>query len=198
MFFNYSNFILNSSVREKLYKALTYVQGEDSMLTCWSIQEVKILFLLSNSLSNKYIFFSLLLLLEKLTLNNFSFVLSKNTIANFNVKKNLKVGALVTMRSFNKDQFLKLFFNYSLKKLGNQVIYYNRGLKCFNMNASLMAFGLQKVLFQGPISLNRQDYDLFSVFFENMVYGINIYFFSFFRNYFINRLILSQYGIIVV
>jgi ribosomal protein L5 len=200
MLYNYSNLVYSSCFREKLYSGLSHFNSKNSLLSCWSVHEVKLVFLLSNLSINKTIFTALLLLLEKLTLNTFSFIISHKTIATFNIKKNLRIGAVFTLRNFRKDQFLKSFINYSIKKLNKHSIFYKRvnGSLKVSFESDLVSFGLQKVLFNHLISFNNEDYQLLSPLFENMTYGVNIYFFSFFRNYFINRLILSQYGITII
>lgn len=198
MFYNYANLINGSHLREKLYKGLETLSFKDSY-NCWSINEIKLMFLLSNTLINKSIFLALLVLLEKVTLTNFSFVLSKKTIANFNIKKKLKIGAIFTIRGFEKDQFLRTFKLYSLHKIHNSPVFYSKENKNFKISLSNqnISLGIQQILFLGGISINNPDYILIYSLFENLSYGLHIYFYSMFRNFYLNRLILSQYGITI-
>jgi ribosomal protein L5 len=199
MLYNYTNLVNGSHFREKLYKGLKSLNLISSY-NSWGISEIKLMFLLSNTIINKSIFLALLILIEKITLTNFSFVLSKKTIANFNVKKKLKVGAVFTIRGFEKEQFLRLFKSYSLHKINNSPVFYNKESKNFKISLSnhTISLGIQQILFLGGISLNNPDYALMSSLFENLSYGLHIYFYSMFRNFYLNRLIMSQYGITIL
>jgi hypothetical protein len=92
-----------------------------------------------------------------------------------------------------------MFSTYSLKKLDNSFIFFdtNNTYMKYTFTKKTLGFGLQQVLFNILFTLNTTDYELFAPLFENMVYGVHIYFYTNFRNYFLNRLILSQYGIII-
>jgi hypothetical protein len=196
---------MNSIIREKVYKGLPSISpilisnSYNLSLSSLDINTVRIIFLLSNSAINKSIFFALLLLLEKITLNTFRFITTKKAIANFNIKKQLSFGAIYTLTNKYKDQFIRMFSNYSLKKLENNIIFFdtNNTYVKYAFNKKTLGFGLQQVLFNILFTLNSTDYDLFAPLFENMVYGVHIYFYTHFRNYFINRLILSQYNIVI-
>ncbi len=192
-------------LREKIYKGLPSIVSISNTnfasisSSSLDISNIRVMFLLSNNALNKSIFFALLLLLEKITLGTFCFVFTKKAIANFNIKKQLKLGAIYTLTNKYKDQFIRMFSVYSLKKLDNNFIFFdtnNRYIK-YSFNKQTFGLGLQQVLFNVLFTLNNSDYELFAPLFENMVYGVHIYFYTHFRNYFINRLILSQYGIMI-
>jgi hypothetical protein len=193
MFNSFQSFITSPLIREKIYKGFNKFSLNGSV----AISEVKLMFLLTNNINNKSIFFALLLLLEKLTLSTFSFVITKKSIANFNIKKHLKLGAIYTLTHDQKDQFLRLFTPYSLKKMDSNVFFHSVNYIRCSSNSSVLALGLQKILFNLLLSVNHQDYELFAPLFENMVYGVHIYFYTHFRNFFINRLLLSQYSILI-
>jgi ribosomal protein L5 len=196
MLSSFQLFISTPLVREKLYKGFPRINTYSSFLGL-DVSEIKLMFLLSNNLSNKSMFFALLLLLEKMTLTTFSFVITKKSIANFNIKKQLKIGAVYTLTHEKKNQFVRLFTAYSLKKIDvHSFFYFSEGIR-FSFNKQVIALGLQRILFNLLISVNAKDYDLFAPLFENMVYGVHIYFYTNFRNFFINRLLLSQYNILV-
>lgn len=188
--------ILSPVLREKLYKGFEKVPAT-YIFNGLCIKEIKIMFLFSNTLSNKSIFFAFLLLLEKITLCTFSFIITKKSIANFNIKKQLKLGAIFTLTDIQKNQFLRLFMSYSLGKLDANTFFYSTNFIKYSFAKEYLSFGLQKILFNLLISLNNRDYELFAPLFENMVYGVHIYFYTSFRNFFINRLILSQYNLII-
>lgn len=192
--FNTSNLI-----REKLYKGLHNFSLQNYMHRL-DINEIKIMFLLSNNILNKPVFYALLLILEKITLTNFTFIFTKKAIANFNIKKQLKLGAVYTLRNTMKDQFIRLFTSYSLYKIYSAPIFINKNTNQIRLSyhKDNIAFGLQKILFNVLFSSNIRDFELFSSIFENMIYGVHIYIYTYFRNYFINKLILSQYNILVV
>jgi len=194
MFSSFQSFVTGSVVREKLYKGFHKISLSKALDIC----EIKVMFLLTNSLNNKSIFFALLLLLEKITLSSFSFVITKKSIANFNIKKQLKLGALYTITGAKKDQFLRLFIPYSLKKLDSNIFFHSFNYIKYSCGEHIIAFGIQKILFNVLFSINQADYELFAPLFENMVYGVHIYFYTHFRNFFINRLLISQYGILIL
>lgn len=187
---------MSSLIREKIYRGLFTIPMSTSLLG-YNVTQVKLMFLLSNNLSNKPIFFALLLLLEKLTLSTFTFVFTRKSIANFNIKKKLKFGAVFTMTELQKDQFLRIFMSYSLQKLDPSIFFHSRDFIRYSFTKESLSFGLQKVLFNLLISLNSRDYELFAPLFESMVYGVHIYFYTNFRNFFMNRLLLSQYNILI-
>jgi hypothetical protein len=197
MFSPFQSFVTTSIIREKLYKGFSYVSSRSSLLHL-DISDVKLMFLLSNNLNNKTIFFALLLLLEKVSLTTFSFVITKKSIANFNIKKQLKLGAVYTLTNEKKNQFLRLFMAYSLKKIDLHSFFYSNDSIRYSFSKQMLALGLQRILFNLLISINSRDYELFAPLFENMVYGVHIYFYTNFRNFFINRLLLSQYNILVI
>lgn len=196
MFLSFQSFVTTSLIREKIYKGFCTAMLS-SRFTNLNVTEIKLMFLLSNNLNNKSLFFALLLILEKITLGTFSFVFTKKSIANFNIKKQLKLGAIYTITNEFKDQFLRTFSAYSLKKIDTNLIFYSNNFISYSFTKNNLAFGLQKVLFNFLFSINHKDYELFAPLFENMVYGVHIYFYTSFRNFFLNRLILSQYNLIL-
>jgi ribosomal protein L5 len=196
MFLSFQSFVTTPLIREKIYKGI-FTGMLSSRFNNLNVTEIKLMFLLSNNLSNKSLFFALLLILEKIALGTFSFVFTKKSIANFNIKKQLKLGAIYTLTNESKDQFLRTFVAYSLKKIDTNLIFYSSNSISYSFTKNNLAFGLQKILFNFLFSINHKDYELFAPFFENMVYGVHIYFYTHFRNFFLNRLILSQYNLIL-
>lgn len=193
-------FVTNSIIREKLYKSFLINKRIRQHFNL-NINEIRIVFLLNNNILNKPIFFCLLLILEKITLNQFTFILSKQSIAQFNIKKCIKFGACYTIRGILKDQFLRVLTSYSLKKVDTSSMfistYKNEDALRFQFAFSNLSIGFTRILFNFLFSINGRDYDIFAPIFEDMVYGFYFIVYSSYRNYFLNRLLLSQYNIVI-
>jgi len=203
MLFNYNSFVINSHIREKIYKGINIiydVTNYSKYIDNLKIEKINIIFLLKNTFINKKIFYSFLLLMEKLTLSKFKFLKMRNTIADFNIKKGLIGGASYLLRGYRKDRFMHMLTNYSLKKTNHSIVLCAdellNGKYLDDINYSeRIDFGLKKFLFHGVFSSNDTDYDFFYPIINKYINGMHIHLYFNLRNFLVNRLLLSHYGI---
>lgn len=177
---------------EKLYSLLK-VKNNFNL----DISKVILTFTLKNTPSHKIIYLSHMVLLEKIVGQKLCFVKSTEHNQNFNIRKGTKFGCKLTLRGDKLHRFLLLFFTYSLRKLNMfYKLSYNKAVlnKIHKKLYSNYNYSLKKILFFLTIS-STTDWDNFSYVYDEVVYGIDLTFFTKYKNPYINRLILSHYGL---
>jgi hypothetical protein len=164
----------------------------------FDITKVILTFTLKNTPANKVIFFSNMILLEKIIGQKLCFVRSSEHNQNFNIRKGTKLGCKLTLRGDQLHRFLLLFFTYSVRKLNLfYKLAYSKSMlnKLNNKLYTTYNYSLKKILFFLTIS-NSTDWDNFSYIYDEVIYGLDISFFTKYNNNpYINRLILSHYGL---
>lgn len=200
MLFDYYSLLVSTHLREKIYKGIVIMQedGEDNVDI--ELNEIEINFIFKNSYVNKAVFYSFLLLMEKLTLSEFKFLRMKKTIADFNIKKGLISGASYSVRGYNKNRFMHMLTNYSLKKMNQNIILNVDDLLAKKslidlVHTERINFGLKKILFHGIFSSNDTDYDFFYPILSKYTNGMNINLHFSLRNFLVNKLLLSHHNI---
>lgn len=203
MLFDHHSLLVTSHIREKIHKGINIMQeisGSNDYLLNIELNEINIDFIFKNLYVNKAIFYSFLLLMEKLTLSKFKFLKMKNTIADFNVKKGLIGGASYLICGYNKNRFMYMLTNYSLKKMNKNIILSVDDLLAKKSLIDLVhnnriTFGLKKILFHGIFSANDTDYDFFYPILNKYINGMNINLCFSLRNFLVNKLLLSHHNI---
>src|SRR5690554_2193393 len=124
MLLNPYSYIISSNIKEKLYKGISTLYGisKSKNIFFFDVAKIEINYTLNNILQNRVVFYTFLLLMEKLSLVRHKFISMKKTIASFNIRKGLVAGASYSMYSYKKDRFLHMFVNYSLNKLNSNFI----------------------------------------------------------------------------
>lgn len=192
---NYVNSIININLSEKLLCLNNSLQ-----LNAFHIKKIKINFTLKNNSSNKIMFLSHLILLEKLTGQKLKFVKSTEHNQNFNIRKGTKIGCTLTLRNKMIHMFLFFFFNYSLKKIN---LFNGLSFRKTNLNKlkhkinNHLYFSLNKILFFFTLS-NHMDWNQFTYIYDESIYGLDFQFKTNYINPYINRLILSHYGLLII
>lgn len=205
---------MSSNIKEKLYKGIKIIYSNIEFKQYkyfFNIDSINITFLFKNIYWHRLLFYSCLLLLEKLTLSKFRFLKIKKAVTNFNTKEGLVIGASYWLRNYKKDRFMHMFTNYSLKKLNYNFmltpkdIHTNTMLKHNNLyniteiesylNRNTINIGLRKFLFNSIFSSSSIDYDFFLPLYQQYIAGMNINLYFIYRNLLVNRLILSHYNI---
>lgn len=191
--YKHSKTIQSVNSFEKLYHIVNANQN-----TYFDITKVILTFTLKNTAANKVIFFSNMILLEKIIGQKLCFVRSSEQNQNFNIRKGTKLGCILTLRGDRLHRFLLLFFTYSVRKLNLfYKLAYNKSTlnKLSNKLYATYNYSLKKILFFLTIS-NSIDWDNFSYIYDEVIYGLDISFFTKYNNNpYINRLILSHYGL---
>lgn len=194
---SYRNNIININLNEKL-TSLDF--SKKSNLSDFNINKVKINFTLKNTSNNKIIFFTHLLILEKIIGQKLKFVYSTEHNQNFNIRKGTILGCTSTITNKNIINFLFLFTNYSITKLNiiNTLSYSKSALvrikkKIYNH----LNFSIKKILFFFTL-ISHIDWDSFSYIYNDTSYGLDLQVKTNFINPFINKLILSHYGLLLI
>jgi ribosomal protein L5 len=139
---------------------------------------------LKSQSSNKLIFLSNLILIEKIVGQKMEFIRGKKQIQNFNIKKNSIFGAYVTLTGLNAFKFLTML-SASIPKLGE----YSRLDMRHVIKSQNISFGLNKILFLESISV-LADWEDFSYIYQNAKYGIDFH--CEFLNKYMNHIFLSM------
>lgn len=163
-------------------------------------KKIKINFTLKNNFSNKVMFYTNLILLEKLCGQKLQFVYSTEHNQNFNIRKGTKIGCTLTLRNKKIEMFLFLLLTYSLRKLNIfQSLSFSKQslMKLQNRVTSHMYFSLKKILFFLTLS-SHIDWDQFSYIYDESIYGVDLQFQTNYINPYINRLLLSHYGLLII
>lgn len=168
--------------------------------TSFNFNKLKLNFTLKNNSSNKIMFLTHLIILEKIIGQKLKFVKSTEHNQNFNIRKGTKIGCTATLRSINLTNFIFLFFTYSLRKLN---FFYSFNFSKLNLTKlknktySHLYFSLKKILFFLTIS-THVDWDNFSYIYDEIAYGVDFQFQTNYINPFVNRILLSQYGLTIL
>lgn len=168
--------------------------------SCISLRKIVITFLLKNTVSNRDLFLCNQLLLERLLFQRGKFMTAKKNIPSFNVKKQTRFGYQFILRNSNLHFFLVNLIVYSINRV------FLVGLICSGKNYKkhgyynqivryrLISVVLKKLLFFGLFN-TISDWEDYSYIYDELIYGINLSFFTDYSNVYINRIITSQYGI---
>lgn len=203
MLFNSHSLLVLSHLREKIYRGINIIYNGtngNNYINNIDIDKISINFIFKNTYINKVVFYSFLLLMEKLTLSKFQFLTMKNTIADFNIKKGLISGASYLLRGHRKERFIHMLANYSLKKTNQSIVLSTDKLLARKNLSDLIGterinFGLKKFLFHGIFSSNDTDYDFFYPLINKYVNGMNIHLYFNLRHFLVNRLLMSHHSI---
>ena len=128
------------------------------------------------------------------------FVYSTEHNQNFNIRKGTILGCTVTLTNKKVIDFLFLFVTYSLRKLNllNSLVYAKPNLSKIKKKIyNNLNFSLNKILFFFTLS-SHIDWDNFSYIYNETTYGLDFQLQTNFINPFINRLILSHYGLLLI
>jgi len=191
-------YTINLNIFEKL--CILTPSNSVISLNSFDVEKLKINFTLKNNSSNKIMFLSHLILLEKLIGQKLKFVKSTEHNQNFNIRKGTKIGCTLTIRNKKLILFLFYFINYSFRKIN---LFNNLSFKKSALNKlkykmySHLYFSINKILFFFTIS-NHLDWNQFSYVYDETVYGIDLQFKTNYINPYVNRLILSHYGLLII
>jgi len=191
--YKYNKTIQSIHHTEKLYTLVNVNYNKR-----FDVSKVILSFTLKNVPSNKIIFFSNMILLEKIIGQKLCFVKSREHNQNFNIRKGTKLGCKLTLREDQLHRLLLLFFTYSIRKLNlfYKLAYTKTTLaKLNNKVYSHYYYSLKKILFFLTVCTTI-DWDHFSYVYDEVIYGLDIAFFTNYNNNpYITRLILSHYGL---
>lgn len=194
---SYKNNIINLNLNEKLF----FFSGLDTKkINTFDINKLKINFTLKNTSNNKIMFFTHLLLIEKIVGQKLKFVYSTEHNQNFNIRKGTILGCTATLTNKKIVSFLFLFVTYSLRKLNilNSLAYSKLNVtKIKKKIYNNLNFSLKKILFFFTLS-SHIDWDNFSYIYNETTYGLDLQFKTNYINPFINKLILSHYGLLLI
>lgn len=190
------------TINLNIFEKLCVLTPSNSVISLNSfyVEKLKINFTLKNNSSNKIMFLSHLILLEKLIGQKLKFVKSTEHNQNFNIRKGTKIGCTLTIRNKKLILFLFYFINYSFRKIN---LFNNLSFKKSALNKlkykmySHLYFSINKILFFFTIS-NHLDWNQFSYVYDETVYGIDLQFKTNYINPYVNRLILSHYGLLII
>jgi ribosomal protein L5 len=194
---SYKNSIINVHLNEKLNLCNTLNNNNTST---FNVNTLKINFTLKNTSNNKIMFFTHLILIEKMVGQKLKFVYSTEHNQNFNIRKGTILGCTVTLTNKKVIDFLFLFVTYSLRKLNllNSLVYAKPNLSKIKKKIyNNLNFSLNKILFFFTLS-SHIDWDNFSYIYNETTYGLDFQLQTNFINPFINRLILSHYGLLLI
>lgn len=191
-----------NTVNINLFEKLFVLNETKSSITLNSlnIKKLKINFTLKNNASNKTIFLSHLILLEKLIGQKLQFVKATEHNQNFNIRKGTKIGCTLTIREKKLILFIFYFVNYSLRKINlfNNFSFNRSSLnKLKHKMYTHLYFSINKILFFFTLS-NHTDWNQFSYIYDETTYGLDFQFQTNYINPYINRLILSHYGLLII
>ena len=110
----YKKHIINVNLNEKVNPVNSF---NCFNLKKFDIKKLKVNFTLKNTSNNKIIFFTHLIILEKIIGQKLKFVHSTEHNQNFNIRKGTILGCTSTITSKKIINFLFLFTNYSITKL---------------------------------------------------------------------------------
>lgn len=193
----YKKHIINVNLNEKVNPVNSF---NCFNLKKFDIKKLKVNFTLKNTSNNKIIFFTHLIILEKIIGQKLKFVHSTEHNQNFNIRKGTILGCTSTITSKKIINFLFLFTNYSITKLNalNALSYSKSPLvKLKKKIYNHLNFSINKILFFFTLS-SHIDWDNFSYIYNDTSYGIDVQLQTNYINPFINKLILSHYGILLV
>lgn len=194
---SYKNSIINVHLNEKLNLCNT---SNNNNISTFNVNTLKINFTLKNTSNNKIMFFTHLILIEKMVGQKLKFVYSTEHNQNFNIRKGTILGCTVTLTNKKVIDFLFLFVTYSLRKLNvlNSLVYAKPNLSKIKKKIyNNLNFSLNKILFFFTLS-SHIDWDNFSYIYNETTYGLDFQLQTNFINPFINKLILSHYGLLLI
>lgn len=195
---SYKNSIINVHLNEKLNNINRLVNK--NKINLFNFKNLRINFTLKNTSSNKLIFFTHLILIEKIIGQKLKFVYSTEHNQNFNIRKGTILGCTTTLTNTKINDFLFLFVTYSLRKLTLLSSLSNtKGSlsKIKNKIYSNIHFSIKKILFFFTLSTHI-DWDNFSYIYNETSYGLDIQLNTNYINPCINMLILSHYGLLLI
>jgi len=152
-------------------------------------------FQIPNNQSNKLLLMGNRLLIERLSCQKLIFVATKKHHPAFNIAKNTQFGGMVTCRSDRMFLFFTYFSLYSLHNINSFAVLtrkYSRTLNNFTLDK--LTFGLTKLLFFIMLSVCK-DWDTFSYIYDGSSYGLDISIKTASNNLYINKVMLSHFGL---
>lgn len=166
------------------------------LLNNLKLDSAVIMFRLKNESSNKSLFMSNLVLLERIFGQQLTLISSAEDNLHFNIRRDTIIGAKLTVDLNDLNIFIHNLLNYSLRKLR---LYYRIGLfdsKLIISNRVLRSIdiGFTKLMFFNILS-NHSDWDDFSYIYDQVSYGLDFHLISKINNIYITRLLLSHYSI---
>lgn len=188
----YQSFV-NINLHEKLHNISTIPSNANLLPT-----SVVVKFQIPNQFSNKLLLMGNRLLVERLSGQKLVFVSTKKHHPAFNIAKNTQFGGMVTCRSDRLFLFFTYFMMYSLRNIQTFSVLnrkYIRNLKQFTLDK--ITFGLTKLLFFIMLSICK-DWDTFSYIYDGSSYGLDVSIKTSSNNIYINKVILSHFGLHLV
>lgn len=182
--------VINTNLHEKFHNY--------DLTNSYSLLPTSIIlkFQLGNKVTNKTLLYANRILIERIIGQKLIYVKTKKHHPAFNIAKDTQFGCLATNRSIRMYLFLIYFSIYSLRNLN---AYYSltkkynvRSLNFTVLNA--LHFGMTKLLYFIILSVSK-DWDGFSYIYDNAVYGVDFSIQTPSRNIYVNRVILSQFGL---
>lgn len=189
-FKKYYNAIVHVHLHEKLHCQSSLPINANLLPT-----SIVIKFQIPNQQSNKLLLMGNRLLVERLSGQKLVFVATKKHHPAFNIAKNTQFGGMVTCRSDRLFLFFTYFMMYSLRNInsfGALHRKYSKSLNTFTLDK--ISFGLNKLLFFIMLSICK-DWDTFSYIYDGSSYGLDISIKTFSSNIYINKIILSHFGL---
>jgi ribosomal protein L5 len=135
------------------------------------------------------------LLVERLCGQKLIFVATKKHHPAFNIAKDTQFGGMVTCRSDKLFLFFTYFMMYSLRNIHLFGVLNRKYLKTLrNFTLNQITFGLNKLLFFVMLSIGK-DWDTFSYIYDGASYGMDLSIRTSSNNVYINKVILSHFGL---
>lgn len=185
----YRSFV-NINLHEKLHN-LSSISVSANFLP----SSIVVKFQIPNHQSNKLLLMGNRLLIERLIGQKLIFVSTKKHHPAFNIAKNTQFGGMVTCRSDRLFLFFTYFMMYSLRNIQSFGVLnrrYLRNLSQFTLDK--ITFGLNKLLFFIMLSICK-DWDTFSYIYDGSSYGLDLSIKTGSSNVYINKVILSHFGL---
>ena len=185
--------IVHTHLHEKLHNQSSIPANANLLPT-----SIVIKFQIPNQQSNKLLLMGNRLLVERLSGQKLVFVSTKKHHPAFNIAKDTQFGGMVTCRSDRLFLFFTYFMMYSLRNIHALSILhrkYSRTLNQFTLDK--ITFGLNKLLFFIMLSICK-DWDTFSYIYDGSSYGLDIAIKTSSNNLYINKVILSHFGLHLV
>jgi ribosomal protein L5 len=182
--------VLNTNLHEKFHN---YDLTSSYLLLPTSII---LKFQLGNKLTNKTLLYANRILIERIIGQKMIYVKTKKHHPAFNIAKDTQFGCLATCRSLRMYLFFIYFSVYSLRNLN---AYYSLTKK-YNVRSinntvlNDLHFGMTKLLYFIILSVSK-DWDGFSYIYDNAVYGVDFSIQTPSKNIYVNKVILSQFGL---
>jgi hypothetical protein len=187
MFYSiYNNTIVNfSRLWEKTITQFLFVNKQQTLFA-FNIRTLEITLRIPSKLVYEHGFIAMLMLTEKLLNNKIIFLLDKNTLSK---KRTIKIGAVITLKNENMNNFLVFCCNHSIPKFFDDGIFFH-----IPYENHALSYKIKKILSNTLFSFDR-DINSYYDYLGELEYDIDFLFRTYFKSTLINKLILSNNGI---